>query len=59
MNDWIKIDDELPIDGQKIKIRADYIWNGEATFKDGEFKPLWVKGGCFGKVTHWRPIDEN
>jgi hypothetical protein len=59
MNEWIKCEDQSPEEGQKVKIKSDDLWNGEAIFKNGKFAFCWVRGACFGEISHWKVLNEN
>lgn len=50
-----KIENEMTKNNQRIKARCNNLWIGEGLFQDGKFAYSWVKGSCFGPMTHWMP----
>jgi hypothetical protein len=55
MDEWISVKHKLPKHNQYIKVKADDLWHGEGIFQDGKFVYSWVKGACFGEISHWMP----
>lgn len=65
MNEWISVEDELPIEGMWV-IGATYLNNGEYIAKELFFDSQDTTGHCYwlsegdweNKVTHWMKLPD-
>lgn len=53
---WISVKENPPMNNQKIKIKSDNFWEGEAIFQDNKCVYYYGKGCCFGDLTHWKTL---